>query len=391
MIAEDLVELKDSPKQKKQAPVNTISISEQLKNDENEKEPEHQNNGQSYVSHQVISSSSSNFPEYQQEGIKKFESDGPQVPKPANTNTFTTTVTSSSTTNTSPEPTSSVSLNIVTNEFENERLWTLFQEARQIIGSETALEVLGYLKLEIMIKNQARPVAERISPPSFILKALLKPEFKQIINKVCQIFEVNAISIQETPHPLALRRAFMELEKTRPGVIFDLLGNELTDSNWLFPHKLQTAIFGSVLGIDGFSSAKVIYQKQIMIVPIDREGTINEAISRGFRKLVSSSYKFNLVHVGDFEFLVAPVPGETSEQIFVKTITGKTIALTVPVSKARLAFVKCLMSQHEGVSPRQMKFTNSSGVTLDDDEIQLTQLNIKDFSVIHLALRATGQ
>jgi hypothetical protein len=304
--------------------------------------------------------------------------------------------------------TTSTSANVIVNELPDvdERMWGFFQEARSIIGVDEALEVLGYLKLEYLIGNEFRTSLDQICPPSFILGNMNKPNMPPLLTRVRQYLDLNSLKI--FTNPAGMRRAFAELEKSRPGTIFGLLGHFQSDSSsstfrgaWLFPSKVSSPIFGAVLGVDGFRTFKMTYRKQTMFVPIapERDGSVTDAAIQGFSRLVSPSFGFSLIRTGDCQFEVAASPDEECDQIFVKTVNGRIISLSVPVDKARIGFVKVLVCAYEGYLPHQQRFIISdnkqhvggadtaANAEEDNDNVLLTDCQIKPFSTMHLVLR----
>jgi len=219
-----------------------------------------------------------------------------------------------------------------------------------------------------------------------------------VIRKVRQLLALKPNEISHSTSSsvvFGVRRSFEELEKCRPGTIFSLLGQGTTTTNsegshtWLFPSKVSTPIFGSVLGLDGFRTCKMMYQKQEIRVPIDREGSVAQAAVRGFSRLVTPSYSFTLIRTGDFHFDVAPSPDETCEQVFVKSKNGKLISLHVPLKKALLRFIKVLIGEREALSFAQQRFIVADKHIGDeaDDDLPLTQCNIKAASTMHLIVK----
>ena len=81
-------------------------------------------------------------------------------------------------------------------------------------------------------------------------------------------------------------------------------------------------------------------------------------------------------------------PGYQSWPIFIKTLTGKTITLTVN-EKTTVGGVKCLIQEKEGIPPDQQRFV-FAGKRLEEDLRYLQDYNLRPESTLHLILRLRG-
>jgi hypothetical protein len=275
----------------------------------------------------------------------------------------------------------------------DEKLWDLYQEARNIIGSDDALEIIGFLKLEMLIDNQNQLSNQQICPPAYLLNKMIAFNDEPVLQKARKLLNLTSLSssqLKASHNTKALQRSFSELERYRPGVIFGKLGQS-NSPQWLFPAtKTYPPIFGSVLGLDGFRTCKMSYRKQQMWVPINCEGTISIAAAQGFSRLVSPNFSYALIRTGQLQFEVAPSPEETHEQYIIKTPTGKTHSLTVPgTEKTLLRFIKVLVNHLENIPISQQRFLAADKHYLgeeQDDDRTLFQLSLKPYAKLSLVI-----
>jgi ubiquitin len=78
----------------------------------------------------------------------------------------------------------------------------------------------------------------------------------------------------------------------------------------------------------------------------------------------------------------------TLKDLFVKTLTGKSITVTVP-NNATVKYLKEAIQDKEGIPPEQQRLIYS-GEGLSDEMAQLADYNIRNEATLHLVLRLRG-
>lgn len=126
-----------------------------------------------------------------------------------------------------------------------------------------------------------------------------------------------------------------------------------------------------------------------MYVPVELDVSLQEAAKRAISRIVAKDLGFALVHTeGTLEFDLATAPDETSSQVFVKLVTGRTIELNVPVAKSTLGFVRALVCGSEGISHRQLERYKLIVPGIDmgrsNNRTLLRDCGVSDFSTLHL-------